>query len=347
MKNKVVTFGEILLRLTAPGTLRFSQAKEYTATFGGSEANVAASLANFGINTEFVTRIPDNAIARACVNELRGYGLRTDGIVYGGDRMGIYFLENGAAFRNSNVVYDRAGSSFSTLRPGMIDWEAIFADATWFHWSGVAAALSQEGADTCLEALQMADRMGLTISCDLNFRKNLWKYGRTAAEVLPALVQYSDVIFGAEPEYKEVLGIQPVGFNAVNTDYQLNLKGFEAVGKQMEQLVPRCKKMFIELRNTITTNHHTLAAVLYSDGLLKHTRVYDVAPVVDCVGTGDAFVGGLIYGLITYPDSDQKALDFALAASCLKNTFSGDFNQATVSEVESLMEGNSSGRVQR
>lgn len=347
MKDKVVTFGEILLRLTAPGALRFSQAREYTATFGGSEANVAASLAHFGINTEFVTRIPDNAIARACVKELRGHGLRTDGIVYGGDRLGIYFMENGAAARNSNVVYDRAGSSFSTLRPGMIDWEAVFADATWFHWSGVAAALSQEGADSCLEALQIADRMGLTISCDLNFRKNLWKYGRTAAEVMPPLVQYSDVIFGAEPEYKEILGIQPVGFKAVDTGYRMDLQGFEAVGRQVETLVPRCKKMFIELRNTLTSNHHTLAAVLYSGGTLKHTRIYDVVPVIDCVGTGDAFVAGLIYGLITYPGDDRKALDFALAASCLKNTFCGDFNLATVAEVEALMSGDSSGRVQR
>ena len=321
--KKIVTFGEVLLRLTAPGNLRFSQVRDYVAAFGGSETNVAVSLANFGIPTEFVTRLPDNEIARACVSDLRSHGLRTDGIIYGGDRMGIYFLENGASFRNSKVVYDRAGSSFSTLRPGMIDWETVFADAGWFHWSGVAAALSQSGADTCLEALQTADRMGLTISCDLNFRKNLWQYGRTAADVMYPLVQYSDVIFGAEPEYKEILGISPVGFKAINTDYQL------------------------ELRNSLSANHNLLAAVLYSDNTLKHTGIYDIAHEVDRVGTGDAFVGGLIYGLLTYPNDDQKALNFALAASCLKNTFCGDFNLATVAEVEALMNGDASGRVQR
>lgn len=345
--KKIVTFGEVLLRLTAPGNLRFSQVRDYVAAFGGSETNVAVSLANFGIPTEFVTRLPDNEIARACVSDLRSHGLRTDGIIYGGDRMGIYFLENGASFRNSKVVYDRAGSSFSTLRPGMIDWETVFADAGWFHWSGVAAALSQSGAGTCLEALQTADRMGLTISCDLNFRKNLWQYGRTAADVMYPLVQYSDVIFGAEPEYKEILGISPVGFKAINTDYQLDLQGFEKVGRQVETLVPRCKKMFLELRNSLSANHNLLAAVLYSDNTLKHTGIYDIAHEVDRVGTGDAFVGGLIYGLLTYPNDDQKALNFALAASCLKNTFCGDFNLATVAEVEALMNGDASGRVQR
>lgn len=174
--KKVVTFGEVMLRLTTPNFQRFSQTNEFIATYGGSEANVAISLVNFGISTEFVTRLPENAMAQACVNSLQAYGLGTDGIIYGGKRMGLYFLESGAAFRNSNVVYDREGSSFATLRPGMIDWEKILSDAGWFHWSGIAASLSQEGADTCLEALQTADRLGLTISCDLNFRKN---YGIT------------------------------------------------------------------------------------------------------------------------------------------------------------------------
>ena len=179
--RKVVTFGEVMLRLTAPDFRRFSQTNEFIATYGGSEANVAVSLANFGIPTEFVTRLPDNAMAQACIASLRANGLGTEGIVFGGKRMGLYFLESGASFRNSNVVYDREGSSFATLRPGMIDWEKIFADADWFHWSGIAASLSQEGADACLEALQTADRMGLTISCDLNVRKKLWNYGRSVA----------------------------------------------------------------------------------------------------------------------------------------------------------------------
>ena len=213
--KKVVTFGEVMLRLSTPGFRRFSQTNEWTATYGGSEANVAVSLAHFGVPTEFVTRLPDNAIAHACIDSLRSYGLGTEGVVFGGKRMGIYFLEPGAAFRNSNVVYDREDSAFATLRPGMIDWEKVFDGAGWFHWSGIAASLSQEGADTCLEALQTADRLGLTISCDLNFRKKLWNYGRTAAEVMMPLVQYSDVLFGAEPEYREIMGVEPVGFKAV------------------------------------------------------------------------------------------------------------------------------------
>lgn len=345
--KKVVTFGEVMLRLTAPHFRRFSQTNEFVATYGGSEANVAISLANFGIPTEFVTRLPDNTMAQACVDSLRANGLGTDNIIYGGKRMGLYFLESGAAFRNSNVVYDREGSSFATLRPGMIDWERIFADAGWFHWSGIAASLSQEGADACLEALQIADRMGLTISCDLNFRKKLWNYGKSASEVMLPLVQYSDVIFGAEPEYKEIFRISPVGFKATDISYPLDLNGFERFGQKISSLVPRCRKVFLELRNTITSNHNLLAAVVYSDGTLKHTGIYDIVHEVDRVGTGDAFVGGMIYGLLTYPDNDRKTLEFALAASALKNTVYGDFNQVTVEEVESLMQGNTSGRVAR
>lgn len=345
--KKVVTFGEVMLRLTAPHFRRFSQTSEFIATYGGSEANVAISLANFGIPTEFVTRLPDNTMAQACVDSLRANGLGTDNIIYGGKRMGLYFLESGAAFRNSNVVYDREGSSFATLHPGMINWEKIFADAGWFHWSGIAASLSQEGADACLEALQIADRMGLTISCDLNFRKKLWNYGRSASEVMLPLVQYSDVIFGAEPEYKEIFGISPVGFKATDISYPLDLNGFEAFGQKISGLVPRCRKVFLELRNTITSNHNLLAAIVYSDGNLKYTGIYDIMHEVDRVGTGDAFVGGMIYGLLTYPDNDRKTLDFALAASALKNTVYGDFNQVTVEEVESLMQGNTSGRVAR
>ena len=348
--KKVITFGEVMLRLTAPDFLRFSQTNQMIATYGGSEANVAVSLANFGIPTEFVTRLPDNAVARACIASLRANGLGTEGIVFGGKRMGLYFLESGAAFRNSNVVYDREGSSFATLRPGMIDWEKIFSDAGWFHCSGIAAALSQDGADACREALEIADRMGLTISCDLNFRKKLWNYGSSAAEVMQPLVQYSDVIFGAEPEYKEILGIQPVGFKAVDaedTTFEANLPAFEDFGRRVVELVPRCQKAFLELRNSITSNHNLLAAILYSDNTLKHTGVYDIECEVDRVGAGDAFVGGMIYGLITYPDNDQKALEYALAASALKNTVYGDFNHVMVEEVESLMQGNTSGRVSR
>ena len=317
--KKVVTFGEVMLRLTTPHFCRFSQTNEFIATYGGSEANVAVSLAHFGIPTEFVTRLPDNAMAHACV----------------------------AA---SNVVYDREGSSFATIRPGMVDWERVFCDAGWFHWSGIAAALSQEGADACREALEVADRMGLMISCDLNYRQKLWNYGRPAAEVMMPLVQYSDVLFGAEPEYREILGVSPVGFHAVTAgdgSFAASLPAFEAFGRQVDRLVPRCRKVFLELRNSLTANHNLLAAVLYSDGVLRHTGIYDIEHEVDRLGAGDAFVGGMIGGLIRYPGDDQRALDFALAASALKNTVYGDFNLVTVEEVEGLMAGNTSGRVSR
>lgn len=348
--KKVVTFGEVMLRLSTPGFRRFSQTNEWIATYGGSEANVAVSLAHFGVPTEFVTRLPDNAIAHACIDSLRSYGLGTEGVVFGGKRMGIYFLESGAAFRNSNVVYDREDSAFATLRPGMIDWEKVFDGAGWFHWSGIAAALSQEGADACREALEVADRMGLIISCDLNFRKKLWNYGRTAAEVMMPLVQYSDVLFGAEPEYREIMGVEPVGFKAVtaaDVSFEANLPAFETFTRKVSKAVPRCQKVFLELRNSLTANHNLLAAVLLSDGKFHHTGIYDIEHEVDRVGAGDAFVGGMIYGLRAYLDDAQKALDFALAASALKNTVYGDFNLVTVEEVESLMQGNTSGRVSR
>ena len=349
--TKVVTFGEIMLRLTTPGFYRFSQANDFVATFGGSEANVAISLAHFGVPTEFVTRMPDNGVGRACVASLRATGLGTEGIVYGGNRLGLYYVERGAAFRNSNVVYDRDGSSFATLRPGMIDWEHVLRDAGWFHWSGIAAALSQDGADACREAVETADRMGLTISCDLNYRKKLWKYGRTASEVMMPMVQKSDVIFGAGPEYREMLGLLPPDLTAATRQdtaaYLADMPAFEHFGQEGARRVPRCKKFFLELRNSVTANHNLLAAVLYSGGTLKHTGIYDIDHEVDRIGAGDAFVAGMIYGLLAYPGDDQKALDFALAASALKNTVYGDANIATVDEVESLMGGNTSGRVSR
>ena len=347
MKQKVVTFGEILLRLTAPGYLRFSQAKEYVATFGGSEANVAVSLANYGVDTEFVTRLPQNEIAQSCLDQLRSYNVGTRHIVFGGKRLGIYYLENASMARGSKVVYDREDSAFATIAPGMVDWENVFADATWFHWSGVAAALSAEAAGVCREAIQVADKMGLTISCDLNFRKNLWQYGKTASEVLPEMVAYSDAVFGSYDEYLKVLGIPMAAFKAEDTCYAMDLASYENAAKQMAARFPRCKKIFIEFRNTINANHNTLASVLYSGETLKYTRVYDITHVVDSVGVGDAYVGGMIYGMIAYPGDDQKALDFAQAASTLKNTIHGDFNLVTADEVVGLMQGDGSGRVAR
>lgn len=344
---KVVTFGEIMLRLATPGYLRFSQAKEYTATFGGGEANVAVSLANYGIETQFVTRVPENDIARACMAELKSHGVGTDNTIWGGNRLGIYFLETGAVARPSKVIYDRAGSSIAEIEPGMVDWRKALAGAEWFHWTGITPAISQGAADACLEAVRVAKEMGVRISCDLNYRKNLWKYGKKASEVMPSLVEYSDVILGNEEDCEKVFGIKPEGFDAARTEGRVDEAQFESVCKQMMSLFGNCRKMVITLRGAVNANHNTWGGVLYSDGTLKKSRRYDITDIVDRVGGGDSFMGGLLYGLIAYAGDDQKALDFAAAASCLKHTIYGDFNLVSVAEVENLMNGDGSGRVSR
>ena len=336
-----------MLRLSTPGYLRFSQATQYDATFGGGEANVAVSLANYGIDVKFVTRLPQNDIAKACVKDLRSYGVDTSDIVYGGDRLGIYFLETGAVARPSKVVYDRANSSIATIKPGDIDWEKVFEGADWFHWTGITPAISQGAADVCLEAVKAANRLGITVSCDLNYRKNLWKYGKTASEIMPALVEGCDVILGNEEDADKVFGIKPEGFDVTATGGEIDQKRFQSVGEQLMKKFPRAKKVIITLRGSINANHNTWGGVLWDGKTLYQSPRYDITHIVDRVGGGDSFMGGLIYGLLTYKGDDQKALNFAVAASCLKHTIFGDFNQVTVAEVENLMKGDASGRVSR
>lgn len=313
----------------------------------GGEANVAVSLTNYGIDTEFVTRLPKNDIARACVMDLRKYGVGTNHIVYGGDRLGIYFLETGAVARASKVVYDRAHSSIAEIEPGMIDWGEVLKDASWFHWTGITPAISQGAADACLEAIRAANKLGVPVSCDLNYRKNLWKYGKKASEVMPELVAGCDVILGNEEDAEKVFGIKPEGFDVAQTAGEVNAAEFESVCTQLMAKFPRAKKVIITLRGSINANHNTWGGVLYADGKLYQSRRYDITHIVDRVGGGDSFMGGLIYGLLSYTTDDQKALDFAVAASCLKHTIYGDFSQVTVDEVEKLMEGDGSGRVSR
>ncbi len=345
--KKVVTFGEIMLRLATPGYQRFIQSTEFTATYGGGEANVAVSLANYGLNAEFVTRLPKNDIAKACLSSLHKYGVKTDNVIYGGDRLGIYFLETGAVARASKVVYDRANSSIADIKPGMINWKEVLKGADWFHWTGITPALSQGAADACLEAIKTANEMGVPVSTDLNFRKNLWKYGKTAAEVMPALVEGCDVILGNEEDAEMVFGIKPEGFNSHHTGGEVNAAEFESVCTQLMKRFPRAKKVIVTLRGSINANHNTWRGCLYSEGSLKISKDYDITHIVDRVGGGDSFMGGLIYGLLTYSTDDQKALEFAVAASCLKHTIYGDFNLVTVEEVEKLMGGDASGRVSR
>jgi 2-dehydro-3-deoxygluconokinase len=343
---KVVTFGEIMLRLSTPGYLRFDQARNFEVNFGGGEANVAVSLANYGIDAEFVTRFPENDIARACEKELHFFGVKTNHCVYGGERLGIYFLETGAVARSSKVVYDRAHSAISEIIPGSIDWDKVFEGADWFHWTGITPALSQSAADMCLEAIKAANRLGVTVSCDLNYRKNLWKYGKKAGEVMPALVEGCDVILGNEEDAEKVFGIKPIGFDVEKTEGEIDQGRFKSVCEQLMARFPRASKVIISLRGSINANHNTWGGVLWNGEKLFQSPRYDITHIVDRVGGGDSFMGGLIYGLLHYKD-DQKALNFAVAASCLKHTISGDFNRVTVAEVESLMSGNTSGRVSR
>lgn len=345
--KKVVTFGEVMLRLATPGYNRFIQSTNLNAAFGGGEANVAVSLANYGIPTSFVTRLPENDIATWCISELRKYNVDTHDIIKGGDRVGIYYLETGSVARASKVVYDRAHSAISEIKAGMINWREVFKDTQWFHWTGITPAISQGAADACLEAIKVANEMGITVSTDLNYRKNLWKYGKTAQEVMPALVEGCDVILGNEEDAEKVFGIKPEGFDVTATHGEVKPQEFESVCQQMMKRFPRAKKVIITLRGSINANHNTWGGCLYSEGKLYLSKRYDITHIVDRVGGGDSFMGGLIYGLISYPTNDQKALEFATAASCLKHTIYGDFNLVTVAEVENLMKGDGSGRVSR
>ena len=343
---KVVTFGEVMLRLSTPGYLRFSQARRLDATFGGGEANVAVSLAQFGMDACFVTRLPDNDIARTCTAELRGLGVNTDHIVWGGDRMGIYFLETGAVARGSKVIYDRAHSALSEIRPGMVDWKKALEGADWFHWTGITPAISQGAADACLEAIRAAKELGVKVSCDLNYRKKLWNYGKKAGEVMPALVEGCDLILGNEEDAEKVFGIKPEGFDAEKTGGEIDQASFISVCRQLMERFPRCRKVAITLRGSINASHNTWGGVLYDGSTLWQSRRYDITHIVDRVGGGDSFMAGLLYGLITYP-TDQEAIQFAAAASCLKHSIAGDYNRVTVAEVESLIQSGGSGRVSR
>jgi 2-dehydro-3-deoxygluconokinase len=344
--KKVVTFGEIMLRLAPPGFMRFSQASQFEVIYGGGESNVAVSLANFGVPTEFVSRIPQNDIGECAMMELRKRNVGTQHIVRGGERLGIYFLETGAVSRGSKVVYDRAHSGMSTIGKGMIDWEKVLEGADWFHWTGITPALSQGAADACLEAIQTANKMGITVSTDLNYRKKLWKYGKEPGEVMPALVEGCDVILGNEEDAEKHFDLHPEQVD-VTQGGSVDGKAYLSVLKQLMERFPRAKKVITTLRGSISASHNTWSGVLYDGETLYEAPTYQITHIVDRVGGGDSFMGGLIYGLLTYGDDSQKALDFAVAASCLKHTIYGDANQVTVEEVEKLMGGDASGRVSR
>lgn len=342
--KKIVAFGEIMMRLSPPGFQRFGQARSFDVVYGGGESNVVVSLANYGMATEFVTRLPANDLGDACMASLRQYGVGVDKIVRGGERLGIYFLEMGAVQRGSKVVYDRAHSAISTVERGMIDWRAAFEGADWFHWTGITPAVSEGAADVLLEGLEVAKEMGLTISCDLNYRKNLWKWGKTQQEVMPALVEFCDVVIGNEEDAEKVLGIKAPDADVIGG--KVEAESYRYVCEEMARRYPGIKSIAITLRGSVSASHNTWSAVLWSDNDFYSGPHFDITHIVDRVGGGDSFMGGLIYGLRTY-DDPQQALNFAVAASCLKHTIFGDFNLVSVDEVRKLMSGDASGRVSR
>jgi 2-dehydro-3-deoxygluconokinase len=272
-------------------------------------------------------------------------GVGIDQIIWGGERMGIYFLETGAISRGSKVIYDRSHSAIAEIQPGMIDWDAVFADASWFHWSGITPAISQGAADACFEAITKANELGITVSCDLNFRKNLWKYGKSAAEVMPELVAGCDIILGNEEDAEMVLSIKPEGVNI--TAGRVEGTAYESVSKQIMARFPKCKKVITTLRGSVNANNNSWSGVLWDGKTLFEAPTYQITHIVDRVGAGDSFMGGLIYSMLTWPADDRKALNFAVAASCLKHTIYGDYNRVTINEVNKLMEGDASGRVTR
>ena len=341
MKQRVITFGEIMLRLNPEGYLRLVQANRLEATYAGGEANVAVSLANYGVESAFVSKLPAHEIGQCAVNALRQYGVDTQYIVRGGDRLGIYFCEKGASQRASKVIYDRAGSAIAQAEPEDFDWGAIFQGATWFHFTGITPALGGHLPAICLEACKAAAARGITVSCDLNYRKKLWSR-EEAGRIMRTLMPYVDVCISNEEDADDVFGIK-----AENTDIEkgsLNREGYRSVARQLAEQFG-LKKVAITLRGSLSASDNEWSGMLYENGTAFFAPKYKVH-IVDRVGGGDSFGGGLIYALLQDWDG-QKAINFAVAASCLKHTVEHDFNLMSVAEVEALAAGNASGRVQR
>jgi 2-dehydro-3-deoxygluconokinase len=336
-----------MLRLSPPGFLRFSQTNSFDVVYGGGESNVAVSLANYGVPVEFVTRLPKTDIGECALIEMRKRGVGTSHIVHGGDRLGIYFLETGAVNRGSKVVYDRANSAMAEIKSGMVDWDQVFEGASWFHWTGITPAISQSAADVCLEAVKIAIDRGITVSTDLNYRSKLWQYDGNREAIMRELTSYCDIILGNEEDAEMHFGIKPEGLDITSQGQDVKAEAFLSVCKQMMKEFPRAKKVITTLRGSLSASHNTWAGVLYDGKTMYESKQYQITDIVDRVGGGDSFMGGLIYGLLHYPNEKQKALDFAVAASCLKHTIKGDVNLVKVEEVEKLMNGDASGRVNR
>jgi len=341
--SEFMSFGEIMLRLKTPGHERFFQSPALEATFGGGEANVAVALANYGLDAGFVSALPDNDVGESAIRELRRFGVDTTHVNRTGNRVGIYYLETGANQRPSKVVYDRAGSSICEAQPGDFDWQAVFAGAKWLHITGITPALSESAAALSLEAVRAAKENGVTVSCDFNYRGKLWKYGKTAPEVMSELVKYVDVGIANEEDCQKSLGI------TVDVDVEsgdLDTAKYEALSAKVLEQYPDMSVIAITLRESHSADRNGWSACLRDADGFRLSRHYELTDIVDRVGGGDSFASALIYGLNAYDDR-QQSLEFAVAASCLKHSISGDFNRVSVPEVRNLMGGDGSGRVQR
>ena len=334
MAKKLITFGEVMMRLSPPGYSKFSQASSFELVYGGGEANVAISCAYLGMKAAHVTRFPDNALGKAATQFLRKHWLSSEHVIYGDKMMGKYFLEKGAVHRPSEVIYEREGSAFSLIEPSMIDWEDVLKDADWFHWTGITPAISEGAAMCCLDAIKTANKMGITVSGDINSRSNMWKYGKTMQEISPELAKNCDIVITSSRGIQEMFGFGESGSK------------FQESARELMKRHPRIKKVVRKTRRTISASHHQIQGKIWNGKDYIKSEMLNITHIIDRVGTGDAFASGLIYGLLHY-DNDQQAISFATAACALKHTVPGDVNLVSVDNVTSLMEGDTSGAIKR
>ncbi|WP_248723114.1 sugar kinase [Seonamhaeicola sp. ML3] len=333
MAKKVITFGEVMMRLSPPGYEKFSQASSFELVYGGGEANVAISCAYLGMKAAHITRFPDNALGKAAAQFLRKHWLSTEHVIYGDDMIGKYFLEKGAVHRPSEVIYEREGSAFSLIEPAMVNWEEVLKDADWFHWTGITPAISDGAAQCCLDAIKTANKMGITVSGDINSRSNMWKYGKTMQEVIPLLVEHCDVVITSSRGIRDMFGIGEPDDK------------FQFLAKKLIDVYPNIKKVVKKTRRTISASHHQIQGKLWNGKKYIKTDMLNITHIIDRVGTGDAFAAGLIYGLLHF--EDEQAMDFASAACALKHTVPGDVNTVSLENVQNLMEGDTSGAINR